>query len=175
MFCTTFLLVGFVHNTASSSAEWSEQAAVSARWLFGIVPKGDAASPLLTEVLVKTAVSFLKEKPRVTGRMDRGREKQRGLCSVPLCWGWMGHNPEAFGTFLSGTAGRDTLCRSSVPLWISSQYSSATEAQSILCLNQWAPDPNQTPESGTAVLALQAGCVSDAVPPQQRTKQQKRG
>lgn len=92
MFCATFLLVGFVHNIASSSSEWSEHVAVSALWLFGIVPKSDACSLLLTEILAKIAVSFLKEKPCVTGSMNRERKRQRGLCLVPLCWGWIDHN-----------------------------------------------------------------------------------
>lgn len=63
MFCATFLLVGFVHNAASSSAGWSEHQAVSAKWVFGVVPKSDACSLLLTDILVKMAGSFLKEKP----------------------------------------------------------------------------------------------------------------
>lgn len=76
-----------------------------------------------------------------------------------------------------GSSGRSS-CRSLMLLEINSQCSSATEAQSILCLYQAGPDPNhtQSPENGTEILQmleLEARCEANAASPQKRSKQQK--
>lgn len=112
MFCATFLLAGFVYNTASSSAEWSGHIAVSPQWLFGIVPKSGACSLVLTEILVRMAGSFLKEKCHWKDESWQKKAERTVLSAFVL--GLDGSQSMSFW-HLSGVTGvRNTLCRSSV-------------------------------------------------------------
>lgn len=153
------------------AAQLNEQEAVSARGLFGIAPKSDAASLLLTEILVKIAVKLSKRKATCHWEDESWEKKaERALFS-------------AFVLRLDGSQSRSfwhlSECNSSERYFVQMFNTvrnklpvSIRHRSSCACTRQ-APDPNQTPGKGTEVFAWQARCAADAASPQKRSKQKK--